>query len=129
GVASVFSGTGVSVDLFDVLRPTPQLSFAVRQLGCHGGVMLTASHNPKEYSGYKAYWNDGGQLVSPHDKNVINEVNAIESLDQVKFEPIADNIKAVGAELDEAYLAAIAALSIRPEAVKTQHDLNIVYSS
>jgi len=128
-VASVFSGNGFTVYLFDELRPTPQLSFAVRHLGCHSGVMLTASHNPKEYSGYKAYWNDGGQLVSPHDKNVINEVNAIESLDQVRFEPEADNIKHVGAELDEAYLSAIATLSIRPDAVRAQHDLNIVYSS
>lgn len=128
-VASVFSGNGFIVHLFDELRPTPQLSFAVRHLGCQSGVMLTASHNPKEYSGYKAYWNDGGQLVAPHDKNVITEVNAIESLDQVRFEAIEDNIKRVGAEMDEAYLSAIAGLSIRPEAVKAQHDLNIVFSS
>lgn len=128
-VASVFSGNGFTVYLFDELRPTPQLSFAVRHLGCQSGVMLTASHNPKEYSGYKAYWNDGGQLVAPHDKNVIDEVNAISSLDQVKFQPIAENIKSVGAEMDEAYLSAIAALSIRPDAVKAQHDLHIVYSS
>lgn len=128
-VASVFSGNGFLVYLFDELRPTPQLSFAVRHLGCHSGVMLTASHNPKEYSGYKAYWNDGGQLVAPHDKNVITEVNAIDSLDQVKFEAIAENIKPVGAELDEAYLSAIAALSIRPDSVAAQHDLNIVFSS
>lgn len=128
-VASVFSGNGFIVHLFDELRPTPQLSFAVRHLGCQSGVMLTASHNPKEYSGYKAYWNDGGQLVAPHDKNVITEVNAIESLDQVRFEAIEDNIKRVGAEMDEAYLSAIAGLTIRPEAVKAQHDLNIVFSS
>ncbi len=128
-VASVFSGNGFIVYLFDELRPTPQLSFAVRHLGCQSGVMLTASHNPKEYSGYKAYWNDGGQLVAPHDKNVITEVNAIESLDQVRFEAIEDNIKRVGAEMDEAYLSAIAGLTIRPEAVKAQHDLNIVFSS
>lgn len=128
-VASVFSGNGFIVHLFDELRPTPQLSFAVRHLGCQSGVMLTASHNPKEYSGYKAYWNDGGQLVAPHDKNVITEVNAIESLDQVRFEAIEDNIKRVGADMDEAYLSAIAGLTIRPEAVKAQHDLNIVFSS
>lgn len=128
-VASVFSGNGFIVHLFDELRPTPQLSFAVRHLGCQSGVMLTASHNPKEYSGYKAYWNDGGQLVAPHDKNVITEVNAIESLDQVRFEAIENNIKRVGADMDEAYLSAIAGLTIRPEAVKAQHDLNIVFSS
>lgn len=128
-VASVFSGNGFIVYLFDELRPTPQLSFAVRHLECHSGVMLTASHNPKEYSGYKAYWKDGGQLVAPHDKNVIEEVNAIESLDQVRFKAIERNIKAVGSEMDDAYLSAISELSIRTDAVKAQHDLNIVFSS
>src|SRR5690606_20956704 len=128
-VASVFSGNGFTVYLFDELRPTPQLSFAVRHLGCHSGVMLTASHNPKEYMGYKAYWKDGGQLLSPHDKNVINDVNAIESVNQVRCEREADDIKQVGAEVDEGYLSALETLSIRSIAVRAQSDLNIVYLS
>lgn len=127
-VADIFSANGIKVYLFAELRPTPHLSFAVRQLKCHGGVMLTASHNPKEYNGYKAYWNDGGQLVPPHDKNVIDEVYAIGDPDQVKFTPIPENITLLGEELDEAYLQAIKALCLRPEAVVRQHDLSIVYS-
>ncbi|SFC41313.1 phosphoglucomutase [Parapedobacter composti] len=127
-VADIFSANGIKVYLFAELRPTPHLSFAVRQLKCHGGVMLTASHNPKEYNGYKAYWNDGGQLVPPHDKNVIDEVYAIGDPDQIKFTPIPENITLLGEELDEAYLQAIKALCLRPEAVVRQHDLSIVYS-
>nr|WP_245826935.1 phospho-sugar mutase [Parapedobacter luteus] len=127
-VADVFSANGIRVYLFAELRPTPHLSFAVRHLQCHGGVMLTASHNPKEYNGYKAYWNDGGQLVPPHDKNVIKEVYAIEDLNEIKFSPIAENIVLLGKELDDAYLDAIAKLTIRPEAVARQNDLKIVFS-
>jgi len=127
-VADVFSANGIQVYLFAELRPTPHLSFAVRHLGCHAGVMLTASHNPKEYNGYKAYWNDGGQLVPPHDKNVIQEVYAIEDPDEIKFSASEANIHLLGKEMDEAYLDAIATLTIRPETVARQKDLKIVYS-
>ncbi len=127
-VANVFSANGIHVYLFAELRPTPHLSFAVRHLHCQAGVMLTASHNPKEYNGYKAYWNDGGQLVPPHDKNVINEVYAIEDPSEINFGPVAENITLLGKELDDAYLDAIATLAIRPEAVAEQRDLKIVFS-
>lgn len=127
-VADVFSANGIHVFLFKELRPTPVLSFAVRHFDCQSGVMLTASHNPKEYNGYKAYWNDGGQLVSPHDKNVITEVNAIQSVDEIKFERIEANITLVGEELDEIYIQANKRLSIHPEAVEAQKDLKIVFS-
>lgn len=127
-VADVFSANGIHVYLFSELRPTPHLSFAVRHLGCRAGVMLTASHNPKEYNGYKAYWNDGGQLVAPHDKNVIKEVYAIDGPDEIKFTANEANIHLLGKEMDEAYLNAIAALTIRPETVARQNDLKIVFS-
>ncbi len=128
-VADVFSANGIQVYLFEELRPTPMLSFAVRHFGCQGGVMLTASHNPKEYNGYKAYWNDGGQLVAPHDKNVITEVNAIQSMNEVKFNRVADNIHLVKEDFDQLYIAENLKLSIHPEAVKAHKDLSIVYSS
>lgn len=128
-VADVFSANGILVYLFEELRPTPMLSFAVRHYACHGGVMLTASHNPKEYNGYKAYWNDGGQLVAPHDKNVISEVNAIQSVKAIKFDRIDENIKLIGSEFDDIYIQANKRLSIHPEAVTAQKDLKIVYSS
>lgn len=127
-VADVFSANDFQVYLFQELRPTPMLSFAVRHFGCQGGVMLTASHNPKEYNGYKAYWNDGGQLVAPHDKNVIKEVDAIQSVSEIKFERKAENIKLVEADFDDIYVAANLKLSINPGAVKAQKDLKIVYS-
>ncbi|WP_353125830.1 phospho-sugar mutase [Parapedobacter pyrenivorans] len=127
-VADVFSANGIKVYLFAELRPTPHLSFAVRHLQCHAGVMLTASHNPKEYNGYKAYWNDGGQLVPPHDKNVIKEVNAIEGPNEINFGPVAENITLLGKELDDAYLDAIAKLTLRPDVVSRQNDLKIVFS-
>lgn len=127
-VADVFSANDFQVYLFQELRPTPVLSFAVRHFGCQGGVMLTASHNPKEYNGYKAYWNDGGQLVAPHDKNVIKEVDAIQSVSEIKFERKAENIKLVEADFDDIYVAANLKLSINPGAVKAQKDLKIVYS-
>ncbi|MFD2553634.1 phospho-sugar mutase [Sphingobacterium tabacisoli] len=128
-VADVFSANGIHVFLFDELRPTPVLSYAVRYYGCQGGVMLTASHNPKEYNGYKAYWNDGGQLVAPHDKNVIAEVDAIHSVSDIKFERRSENITLVGSEFDDLYIGANTQLSIHPEAVKENQGLKIVYSS
>lgn len=127
-VANVFSANDIVVYFFSEMRPTPALSFAIRALGCHSGVMLTASHNPKEYNGYKAYWRDGGQLVAPHDVNVIDEVNAIESNAQIQFDAKEANIKAIGAEMDEQYLKGIKALSIRPDCVRRQHDLKVVFS-
>lgn len=128
-VADVFAANGIHVYLFKELRPTPMLSFAVRHFGCQGGVMLTASHNPKEYNGYKAYWNDGGQLVAPHDKNVITEVNAIQSVSEIKFDGISENITLVGEDFDQLYIDANKQLSIHPEAVAAQSDLKIVFSS
>ena len=127
-VANVMAANGIKVFLFESLRPTPELSFAIRQLGCQGGVVCTASHNPKEYNGYKAYWSDGGQLVPPHDKNVIKEVDKITSIDAVKWEGGADNITIIGKELDDAYIAMVKQLSVYPEVIKRQHDLKIVYT-
>lgn len=127
-VADVFSANGMQVYLFEQLRPTPMLSFAVRHFGCQGGVMLTASHNPKEYNGYKAYGSDGGQLVAPHDKNVITEVNAIQSVSDIKFERNDTNITIVKEDFDRIYIDANKRLSIHPKAVVAQHDLKIVFS-
>lgn len=127
-VADVFSANDIHVYLFKELRPTPMLSFAVRHFGCQGGVMLTASHNPKEYNGYKAYWNDGGQLVAPHDKNVIHEVNAIQSVNDIKFERDNNNITLVDEDFDKLYIEENKKLSIHPEAVSAQKDLKIVFS-
>ncbi|MGL1885917.1 MAG: phospho-sugar mutase [Reichenbachiella sp.] len=127
-VAGIFSANGIKVFLFDALRPTPQLSFAVRELGCKSGVVLTASHNPKEYNGYKAYWEDGAQMIAPHDTNVIDEVRAISSFEDVKFEANNDLIESVGTEMDEKYLAMIQGLSLSPESIKNQADLSIVFS-
>ena len=127
-VADVFSANDIHVFLFEQLRPTPMLSFAVRHFNCQSGVMLTASHNPKEYNGYKAYWNDGGQLVAPHDANVITEVNTITSVKDIKFERNSDNITIVGADFDDVYVQANKRLSIHPEAVEAQKDLKIVFS-
>ncbi|MEQ9443073.1 MAG: phospho-sugar mutase [Cyclobacteriaceae bacterium] len=126
--ASVFSANGIKVYFFEGLRPTPELSFAIRALDCHSGVVLTASHNPKEYNGYKAYWNDGAQLIPPHDKNVIEEVEAIESLDFVKFDRDDAKIQTIGADIDEQYLEKIKGLSLSPDAIKNQHDLKIVFT-
>jgi len=126
--ADVFSANGIYVYFFKELRPTPELSFAVRHFGCKSGVMLTASHNPKEYNGYKAYGADGGQFTSPDDKLVIDEVNKISSIDEVKFDRVEANIELIGEAVDKLYLDGITALSISPEAIKRQHDLKIVYS-
>src|SRR6185295_1951193 len=103
-VANVFGANGIKVFLFDSLRPTPELSFTIRHFGCQGGVVCTASHNPKEYNGYKAYWNDGAQLVPPHDKNVIKEVEKIASVDDVKWKGSEENIVIIGKEVDEEYI-------------------------
>ena len=126
--AEVFSANAIHVYFFQALRPTPELSFAVRHLGCKSGVMLTASHNPKEYNGYKAYGADGGQFVSPDDKAVMQEVAAIASIDEVKFGRVDANIELIGEEIDELYLDKITELSISKEAIERQKDLKIVYS-
>ena len=126
--AQVFAANGIKVYLFEALRPTPELSFAIRNLHCKAGVVCTASHNPKEYNGYKAYWNDGGQLVPPHDKNVITEVEAIQSIDDVKWEGGEANIQLIGKEMDEAYLKMLQSLSVYPEVIQSQKDLKIVYT-
>lgn len=126
--ADVFSANGIHVYFFKALRPTPELSFAIRQLGCKSGVMLTASHNPKEYNGYKAYGNDGGQFTSPDDKMVMAEVAAIQNIDEVKFDRIDGNIELIGEEIDKLYLDQITGLSVSPDAIKREHDLKIVYS-
>ncbi len=128
-VANVFAANDIKVYLFEDLRPTPELSFAIRYLGLDAGVMCTASHNPKEYNGYKAYWNDGSQLVPPHDKNVITEVEAIKSVDDVKWSGGEANISILGKEMDDAYLSMVKGLSISPEAIAQQHNLKIVYTS
>ncbi|SDT23071.1 phosphoglucomutase [Mucilaginibacter mallensis] len=126
--AEVFSANDIHVYYFNALRPTPELSFAVRHFGCKSGVMLTASHNPKEYNGYKAYGADGGQFVSPDDKAVMDEVAAISSVDEIKFNRIDANIEEIGKEVDELYLSEITKLSVSPEAIQRQKDLKIVYS-
>jgi len=126
--AEVFAANGIKVYLFEALRPTPELSFAIRSLACKAGVVCTASHNPKEYNGYKAYWNDGGQLVPPHDKNVITEVEAIQSIDDVKWTGAEANIQFIGKEIDEAYLKMLQSLSVYPEVIQAQKDLKIVYT-
>jgi phosphoglucomutase len=127
-VADVFSANGFQVYFFTALRPTPELSFAIRHLGCHSGVVLTASHNPKEYNGYKAYWVDGAQVTPPHDQNIISEVNAITSVDDIKFNRIEANVHYVDQAVDEAYLQTVLGLSIGKEAIARQKDLKIVYS-
>lgn len=128
-VANVMAANDIKVFLFEALRPTPELSFAIRHLGCQGGVVCTASHNPKEYNGYKAYWNDGGQLVPPHDKNVITEVDKIQTADEVKWNGGEQNITIIGREMDDAYMKMIQRLSVYPDVCKKQHDLKIVYTS
>ena len=126
--ANVMAANDIQVFLFESLRPTPELSFTIRQLKCHGGVVCTASHNPKEYNGYKAYWNDGGQLVPPHDKNVITEVDKITAVDDVKWSGGEKNITLIGAEMDEAYYEMVKSLSVYPEVIARQKDLKIVFT-
>jgi phosphoglucomutase len=126
--ANVFAANGIKVYLFEALRPTPELSFAIRTYDCKAGVVCTASHNPKEYNGYKAYWNDGGQLVPPHDKNVIKEVEIINSVDDVKWSGGDADITIIGKDLDEKYIVMVKDLSVYPEIIAKQHDLKIVYT-
>ena len=126
--ANVLAANGFTVYLFDVMRPTPELSFAVRYFKCQTGVMLTASHNPKEYNGYKAYWSDGCQLVPPHDTSVIDEVEKIKSLDDVKWSGGEARIKTIGAEVDEAFMREIDKNVLNPECIKAHHDVKIVYT-
>lgn len=127
-VADIFASNGFVVFLFDALRPTPELSFAIRELGCQSGVMVTASHNPKEYNGYKAYWNDGSQVTSPHDVNIIAEVQKVTEISQVLTGKNPENIHILGEEFDRKYLAAIKELSLSPEAVAKHSDMKIVYT-
>ena len=126
--AKIFAANGFKVYLFDALRPTPELSFAIRHFGCKSGVVITASHNPKEYNGYKAYWDDGGQVVPPHDKNIITEVENITSIDLVKWSGNDANIQMVGKEVDEVYTDLIKALSLNPECIAKHKDMKIVYT-
>ena len=126
--ANIFSTNGIKVYLFEDLRPTPEVSFAIRKLGCQSGIMITASHNPKEYNGYKAYWNDGAQVLAPHDKNIIAEVNRIKSVDNIKFEGNPDLINIIGKDMDKTFINEVIKLSVSPEAIKRQHDLKIVYT-
>jgi len=126
--AQVFAANGIKVFLFEALRPTPELSFAIRQLQCKAGVVCTASHNPKEYNGYKAYWDDGGQLVPPHDKNVITEVESIQSVDEVKWSGGEHNIHLMGEAMDQDYIKMLKSLSVYPEIIAQQNDLKIVYT-
>src|ERR1700744_2159653 len=126
--ANFFAANGIKVFLFQSLRPTPELSFAIRHLHCQGGLVCTASHNPKEYNGYKAYWDDGGQLVPPHEKNVIAEVEKINGVDEVKWGGGESNITMIGKDIDEAYINMVRSLSVYPEVIEKQHNLRIVYT-
>jgi len=126
--ASVFSANGIKVYLFDKLRPTPELSFAIRHLGCQSGIVITASHNPKEYNGYKVYWEDGGQIISPHDKNIIAEVQKIKRIDEILFDHELTHVKEIGDKIDNEYIKQIKKLSLNPDVIKTQKDLKIVFT-
>lgn len=125
--ANIFSANGIKVYLFDDMRPTPEMSFAIRHLGCQSGIILTASHNPKEYNGYKAYWDDGAQVLAPHDKGIIDEVNKV-SVADIKFEGNPALIEVIGQEIDDIYLAKVKELSIDPACIARQKDLKIVYT-
>lgn len=127
-VADIFSANGIKVYLFDSFRPTPELSFAIRHLGCQSGVNITASHNPKEYNGYKAYWADGAQIIAPHDVNIIHHVEAIRSVKEIKFEGRKENITIIGDDIDREFLAAVKGLSLSPDVIKRHADLKIVYT-
>ncbi len=127
-VADIFSANGIKVYLFDDFRPTPELSFAIRRLGAQAGVNITASHNPKEYNGYKAYWSDGAQIIAPHDVNIIDNVNRIKDVSEVRFPGDKSKIQIIGKEIDDAFLADIKALSLDPEVIKRHADLKIVYT-
>lgn len=125
--ANIFSANGIKVYLFDDMRPTPEMSFAIRHFGCQSGIILTASHNPKEYNGYKAYWDDGAQVLAPHDKGIIDEVNKVR-VEDIKFEGNPELIEIIGEEVDKIYLDKVHEISIDPECIKRQKDLKIVYT-
>ncbi len=127
-VADIFSANGIKVYLFESFRPTPELSFAIRHLGCQSGVNITASHNPKEYNGYKAYWSDGAQIIAPHDVNIIDNVNRIKSVRDIRFEGDKSKIEIIGEQMDKDFLTAIKGLSLDPEVIKRHADLKIVYT-
>ena len=126
--ADIFSANGIKVYLFESLRPTPEISFAIRHLGCQSGIVITASHNPKEYNGYKAYWSDGAQVIAPHDHNIINEVNKIKSVDDIKFEGNKELIQIIGEDVDSVYLEKISKLTLSPESIQRNKDMKIVYT-
>ncbi len=126
--ADIFSANGIKVYLFEDLRPTPEMSFVIRHLGCQSGIILTASHNPKEYNGYKAYWNDGAQMIAPHDKNTIVEVNKIRSAKDINFKGNPSLIEIIGEEIDAIYIEKLKTISLSPEAIARQNDLKIVYT-
>ncbi len=126
--ADIFSANGIKVYLFESLRPTPEVSFAIRELGCQAGINLTASHNPKEYNGYKAYWSDGAQVIAPHDTGIIDEVNKIASVAEIKFERNPELIEIIGEEMDKIYLDRIKTLSLSPDIIAKHHDIPIVYT-
>ncbi len=127
-VADIFASNGFKTYLFDSLRPTPELSFAIRELGCHSGVMVTASHNPREYNGYKAYWNDGSQVTEPHDANIIAEVGRITDISQIRTGDAGDRVVTLDGAFDDIYLNKVRSLSLAPDAVKRFHDMKIVYT-
>lgn len=126
--ANIFSANGIKVYLFEDLRPTPEISFAIRELGCQSGVVVTASHNPKEYNGYKAYWEDGAQVIPPHDTGIISEVNKIKDIKDIKFQGDSSLIEIIGENVDRVYLDKIKALSLSPDVVARQKNLKIVYT-
>ena len=126
--ADIFSANGIKVYLFESLRPTPEMSYAIRKLGCQSGIILTASHNPKEYNGYKAYWNDGAQMIAPHDKNTIAEVNKIRNASDIQFKGNPDLIEIIGEEIDAPYIEDLTKLSLSPEAIARHKDMKIVYT-
>lgn len=125
--AQIFSANGIKVYLFEDLRPTPEVSYAIRELGCQSGIIITASHNPKEYNGYKVYWNDGAQVIAPHDRNIIAEVNRV-SVDDIKFEGDDSLIEILGKEMDKQYIEAVKTILLSPEAIKNQHNIGVVYT-
>jgi phosphoglucomutase len=126
--ANIFSANGIRVYLFENLRPTPEISYVIRSKGCQSGIILTASHNPKEYNGYKAYWDDGAQMIAPHDRNTIAEVNRIRSVEDIKFTPRKELIEIIGAETDQQYIRDLKTVSLAPEIIRQQHDIGIVYT-